>query len=171
MELFKTVHGSRLYGLNHAGSDEDWYSVILGLSKTTQKISDNQDIIAMDYSTFLSQAEKGVPQALESMFSTRVVFDHIPSFRRNFVPNYGSTIDTYGRTIRGFARSSKDSLKRQRHAIRLTLNLDKLWKTGRFDPTLDTTEVAVVRSLEHVMDSEELISQLSSLGAIDLRRE
>ena len=171
IDLFKTTHGSRLYGLNHANSDEDWYSVHLGLGKATQNISGDQDVLRVDYSMFLDQFEKGVPQALEAMFSSQIVYDNIPFIRRSAVPNFGKAVDTYSRTIRGFARSKKDTLKRQRHAIRLTLNLDDLWRTGRFDPTLDKKSVDLVRSLENVIDSEELIEQLSSLGAIDLRKD
>ena len=166
--LYKTMHGSGLYGLNHVDSDEDWYSVVYGFRKNKQEIIGNQDNLLVTLQSFLWQAEKGVPQALEAMFSCRVVHDYIPFIRKNFVPNYPRTIDTYSRTIRGFAR--KETLKAQRHAIRLTLNINDLWKTGKFNPTLDSAQVDLVRSLQDVIEPEELIRSLSSFGNIDLRK-
>lgn len=77
--LFKTVHGSRLYGLSHANSDEDYYTVVTKRPSDTrfgrqtraryakQKINGNEDSMVVDFGTWVEQCRSGVPQALEEI--------------------------------------------------------------------------------------------------------
>lgn len=127
--ILRTIHGSNLYNLNHENSDEDWYEVYFSLNKNNQIIEGNSDIVQVSLSNFLKLAAKGVPQALEAMYShAKECTDFMQHISNTFQPTIPESFHTYCRTIRGF---SHGDLKRQRHAIRLTYNLNDLYKEGR----------------------------------------
>lgn len=111
--MLETVHGSHLYGLNHAGSDVDTYRVVTDShkarynrqrrSKTTHKITGDDDVTVVSLSSFLNQCWEGVPQALEAMFSqdaTSAMVDYQKKYRLN-TPRFAVT---HGRTLKNFAR-------------------------------------------------------------------
>lgn len=147
--LFKTVHGSRLYGLAHAGSDEDFYTVVTKGKQARaryakQKIDGNEDSMVVDFGTWVDMCKSGVPQALEAMFSNMPVGDdRIADFRRSFRTG-PECWERYFRTIKSFALSEDDSLKRRRHALRLALNLNEMARTGRFNPTLSAEDARYI---------------------------
>lgn len=146
--LFSTPHGSHLYGLAHAGSDHDTYTVVTRLPHVAhngtraryarQTIRGDQDEFVIDLSTWLLLCEKGVPQALEAMFSPRPTVDLIGPFRAAYRAT-PAVVPTYLRTISSFTRSG--DWKRRRHAARLALNMRSILRHGRFNPELDPTEV------------------------------
>lgn len=145
--LFKTVHGSRLYGLAHANSDDDFYTVVSKKQMDThfgrqpkaryakQKITGNEDSMVVDVGTWMEMCKAGVPQALEAMFSNMVIEDNIPNLRAGFRVGTGVYI-RYLRTIKSFALAEDVTTKKRRHALRLALNLREMAETGRFNPTL-----------------------------------
>jgi predicted nucleotidyltransferase len=145
--LFKTVHGSRLYGLNHAGSDEDFYTVVTKApvdnrfgrqtrSKyAKQTITGSEDSFVVDLGTWMEMCKSGVPQALEAMFSNMAIVDNIPNLRASFRAGPAVTLK-YLDTIKSFAMAEDETRKKRRHALRLALNLRELCETGRFNPTL-----------------------------------
>lgn len=153
--LFKTAHGSRLYGLAHADSDEDFYTVV---EKTPvdnrygrqqkhkyakHKIEGKEDSFVVDFGTWVEMCKDGVPQALEAMFSQQPVEDKIQEFRDSF--RCGTEVYArYFRTIKSFALAEDDGIKKRRHALRLALNLNEMAKTGRFDPTLSPEDVEYI---------------------------
>jgi hypothetical protein len=138
--LFKTRHGSHLYGLAHAGSDEDFYRVVntrrnRRAKYATQTIVDGVDTTTVDLGTWVNMCQAGVPQALEAMFAPDnvVLFDALPDFRRAF--RFGSACrDRYFRTIDNFL--DEPNAKKNRHGLRLALNLRDGLRYGRFNPTL-----------------------------------
>jgi len=142
--LFKTIHGSKLYGMDHAGSDEDYY-IVTPTRKTSrqvnakQKIVDGIDTMAVDFASFVRMAQKGSPQALETMFSRKSKSDFFEDYRTNYYASDPEVIHTYMRTIKNFSYS--DTFKLRRHALRLSLNLTELLHTGRFNPTLSPEDV------------------------------
>lgn len=154
--LFKTVHGSRLYGLSHAGSDEDFYTVVTKRQTDTrfgrqtraryakQKISGNQDSMVVDFGTWVEMCRGGVPQALEAMFSNMPVGDdRIADFRSGY--RVGTEVyERYLRTIKSFALAEDDGIKKRRHALRLALNLREMGMTGRFNPTLSREDAEYI---------------------------
>lgn len=156
--LFKTVHGSRLYGLNHAGSDEDFYTVVTKTPVDTsfnrqtraryakQTISDNEDSFVVDFGTWVEMCKSGVPQALEAMFSDMAIEDRIPEFRTAFRAG-PACWERYLRTIKSFALAEDDSIKKRRHALRLALNLREIIERGRFNPTLSLEDAAWITSM------------------------
>lgn len=149
--LFKTVHGSRLYGLYHAGSDEDFYTVVSKVKTkkakyARQSIVDGVDSMTMDIGTWLRYCEMGVPQALEAMFSNMPIVDHIGPLRAQYHVGTG-VYERYLRTIKSFALNDETdenkNYKKKRHAVRLAFNLRDMREFGRFDPTLIPTQRAV----------------------------
>ena len=150
--LFKTVHGSRLYGLAHAGSDEDFYTVVSKVKTARakyakQSIVDGVDSVVVDFGTWLYQCEAGVPQALEAMFSyMQIGEDKLKDFRRGFRAGT-QTWERYLRTIKSFALDEDNNYKKKRHALRLAWNLNELAKYGRFNPTLSEYDIKNINSL------------------------
>lgn len=142
--LFKTVHGSRLYGLNHADSDEDFYTVVDKVKTARAKwakqtIVGEEDTMMLDFGTWLGQCVNGVPQALEAMFSNMALVDELGHFREGFRVNTGAQ-ERYLRTITSFCMTQDP--KRKRHGLRLALNMyDFRGPTGRFNPTMTPNEV------------------------------
>jgi predicted nucleotidyltransferase len=153
--LFKTVHGSRLYGLAHENSDEDFYTVVIQPARrgwpgrqpkanySKQKISGSEDSVVVGFGTWIEQCKSGVPQALEAMFSDMVIEDHIPNLRAAFRAG-PACWPKYLDTIKSFAYAEKDSYKRKRHALRLALNLSEMSRTGRFNPTLNPVRAVMI---------------------------
>lgn len=144
--LFKTTHGSRLYGLANENSDQDFYTV-LDKVKTAraryakQKITDTEDSMAVDFGTWLNMCVNGVPQACEAMFSQMPIVDTIAEFRAGYRLGTGA-LERYLRTITSFCMTQDP--KRKRHGLRLALNAFDFQRTGRFNPTLSANEVDFV---------------------------
>lgn len=159
--LFKTVHGSRLYGLSHANSDEDFYTVVTKRLTDTrfgrqtraryakQKINGQEDSMVVDFGTWVEMCKSGVPQALEAMFSNMPVGDdRIADFRRGFRAG-PACWERYYRTIKSFALAEDDSIKKRRHALRLALNLRDMSRYGRFNPTLSPDDARYITDMAH----------------------
>lgn len=155
--LFKTVHGSRLYGLNRAGSDEDFYTVVTkkphvgrGQAKARyakQTINGEEDSMVVDFGTWVEMCRSGVPQALEAMFSEMPVgIDYIADFRSSFRVST-EVYERYFSTIKSFALAEDHTIKRRRHALRLALNFNEMAWTGRFNPTLTAKDVQYITNM------------------------
>lgn len=160
MLLFKTVHGSHLYGLATPTSDVDTYQVIATkhrsrLRNAKHKISGQDDVMTVDFCTWMAMCQKSVPQALEAMFSEKVEFDMIQEFRRAFVVSRSTLQDTYRRTAKAFAM--EDSYKTKRHALRLCVNMWEAWEYGRFRPTLAPQEIANIEWRMRVHEYENVL--------------
>jgi hypothetical protein len=158
--LYKTVHGSRLYGMSHAGSDWDYYTVVDKVKTnkakfSTHKIVGETDSVVVDFGTWVDQCKDGVPQALEAMFSNMAVEDRITEFRTSFYVGT-QAYDRYLRTIKSFAYSEKDSFKRKRHALRLGINLKYLARYGRFNPTLSPNQVKGITTAAERWDADKV---------------
>lgn len=148
--LLKTVHGSRLYGLSGPDSDWDYYEVVdenptKKKKFTIQRIIGGVDTKTFDLSTWLAQCNSGVPQALEAMFSDKASVDKIPEMRQSFY--FNGPFSGYTRTIEAIYRDFPDSYKHKRHMLRLGINMKSLRGSGRFNPELSATQVALVNSL------------------------
>lgn len=166
--LFKTVHGSRLYGLAHANSDEDFYTVVDKVKTAKaryakQKIVGDEDSMVVDFGTWVDMCKSGVPQALEAMFSNMAVEDHIAEFRADFRVGTG-VYDRYLRTIKSFALTEVDPFKRKRHALRLALNFKEMRGTGRFNPTLNEKQAAGISDMAELWTGEEVYEFALSLA-------
>ncbi len=167
--LFETIHGSHLYGLNHAKSDLDIYRVIEEKGKNYHKIKGTEDVTTVSLDSFLRQAEKGVPQALEAMWSSNPSIDEIQALRAGFRPNIPSALNTYSRTIFNFLKNP--DLKMMRHAVRLSMNLDDLYLYGEFDPTLNELDKMLILEFKSVDQLESARAFCEYLSPIELFRE
>lgn len=168
--LLRAIHGSRLYGLSHADSDEDFY-VVTPTKKTlkainaSQTIQDKIDTTTVDFATFVRMAERGIPQALEAMFSQMSKSDFFEDYRQGYYASAPTVIHTYMRTIKSFSLS--DTFKRRRHALRLAHNLNELLYTGRFNPTL-SPKVAEEITRQANQDLKEYFRSLNKLSLVEL---
>lgn len=149
--LFKTVHGSHLYGLAHDESDNDFYTVLDKVKNAKaryakQTIVDGEDSMVVDFGTWLGMCVNGVPQALEAMFSDSPLVDDISHFRRGFRVGTGAW-ERYLRTITSFTLTQDH--KRKRHGLRLALNMYDFTRTGRFNPRLSPNEIDFVTDYAH----------------------
>ena len=129
--LMKTIHGSRLYGLAHANSDNDTFEVWWG-GDTKQTIKDGEDTLRVSYDDFYSGVQKGVPQFIEALYSPYKTIDRLPIV----VPGYWPTVNTYYRTIKSFWRVDPAEFKKRRHSARLAWNLQEFMQHGYFNPVL-----------------------------------
>lgn len=140
--LFKTVHGSHLYGLAHSQSDNDYYTVVDKVKTNRakyakQRIVDGEDSMTVDFGTWVNMCWIGVPQALEAMFSQQALEDKIAPFRSQFRVSTRAS-ERYIRTITSFTMTQDP--KRKRHGLRLALNMYDFQRAGRFNPSLSPNE-------------------------------
>ena len=166
--LFKTVHGSHLYGLSHKASDEDFYVVVntrrnRKAKYARQNISDGVDTTTVDLGTWVNMCVSGVPQAMEAMFSQMPVFeaDGVAEFRNAF--RWGDACaDRYWRTIDNFL-AEKD-FKKNRHGLRLALNMRDGGRYGRFNPTLNPNDALLITYYSKHLELEELRDKAFSMA-------
>lgn len=142
--LLKTVHGSRLYGLSTEQSDYDYWEVYANrLPSPTklikQTITGELDVVRCNLSTFMMNAGKGSPQALETMFSDKCEIDEISTLRRNYRLDTGRFYHTYNSLI--YRNLYSDKKNAARHCARLALNLRQGLAYGRFEPTLSEKKI------------------------------
>lgn len=146
--LLETPHGSRLYGLDHKGSDYDRFMVVednpgAKARYSKHEISGVHDLVICDLSTFTAYAGKGVPQYLEAMWTPCPIVDQITNMRMSFNPDYYLTQDTYQRTAHNFYVKGKGTgnNKFRRHAYRLVLNLLDYRENGIFNPRMTIVQI------------------------------
>lgn len=167
--VLRTLHGSHLYGLSRPDSDYDYYEIYDFLNQryrprkqAQQRIDDDLDEVKISLERFKSICFKGVPQAVEVLFSPSETWVYengwldisaqIKSELRNHMP---AILDTYRRTALNFFYSTKDLEKKQRHAFRLLLNATELKSTGVMHSRLDKEQVELICWLTTSFNSEE----------------
>lgn len=156
--IFSTIHGSRLYGLAHEGSDRDTFTVTDNTSThARQTVNGDSDSVRVGFNTFLIRALGGSHQSVEALFSPykewNEDFLHLKPFIDNMVVCGGEVYAKYERTIRKFCFGD---FKRRRHAVRLSWNLEGLRAEGRFNPVMDEEEATNATALAVVAEGEEL---------------
>lgn len=160
-ELFRTEHGSHLYGLANENSDRDIFIVTSNRGRHAhQSVNGDDDVVTVGMTTFLRRCMEGSHQSCEALFSGRKLYSeeglkYKPMFESMQVTGK-DVFAKYERTIRKFAFGD---FKRRRHAGRLKLNLNDLRDYGRFDPTLTDREIALVNRMAR-FEGEELLNAL-----------
>ena len=166
--ILYTMHGSHLYGLAHEHSDRDTYRVVLCDDKryTSHMIDDVSDSTEIHFDRFVGQVNKGVPQALEALYSRSATHNtaYLP-YLRSLRPDPYTVADTYWRTALNFAVGD---FKQKRHAMRLVLNLFDFMRDGIFDPELRPAEVAFVNRYAR-LDAQAFHVELQSFLEYALR--
>lgn len=163
MEVFRTVHGSHLYGLAHPGSDRDTFIVTFeDTGKAHQTMVGKDDVVRVGWRTFLSLAASGSHQSCEALFSTKKEWTPEGRALQPLIDGMrvtgGEVAHKYERTIRKF---SHGNYKMRRHGARLSLSLRGLRDEGRFDPTLTTPDRRWA-SLVAIFEGEELLNNILS---------
>lgn len=154
--ILYTVHGSRLYGLAHQHSDYDTYTVFLGGARdkkyARQRINGDDDTFAIHFDIFLQHVARGIPQALESLYSQQAyrAREYTPLLQ-NLYPSLPDTRDRYYRTALNFGlreyKTPAERFKKARHALRITYNLQDLMRYGAFNPTLTPDQAEYLTTL------------------------
>ena len=143
--VLRTIHGSRLYGLDSPALDWDYYQVVVE-GETRQNIVDRQDVTTVTLRDFERFVSKGVPQALEALYSPVRWGDwEWQPYLLSLRPNYWETLQTYRRTIANFFAAG--DRKRVRHGFRLTFNAEEFQRRGCFNPCLTPDEIQAINDL------------------------
>lgn len=162
--IFTSVHGSRLYGLDHEGSDRDSIIVYGDKRKARHKQVGKEDTIHIGLADLLDKAFSGAPQFVEAVFSHKKEWtntDWRPMFDSFRVP-VSAVRAKYMRTIRAFVGT--DTQKSRQHAIRLGLALMHLRKNnGWYSPTLTPEEVEFVKATASLYQGEQLLEKIEEI--------
>jgi hypothetical protein len=152
--ILETVHGSHLYGLNHSGSDRDFFRVVTGSGNTKHTITGENDITQMPFDRFMANIFSGSHQSCEALFSPLATIDprYDPLFKGIRVTG-SDVFAKYRRTIRAF---SYGTMKQRRHAVRLGFNLADLRRDGRFNPVLTEDQKMKVAILSQLYWGQSL---------------
>jgi predicted nucleotidyltransferase len=167
--VLKCQHGSHLYGTAHANSDYDYYTIYdfynqryRPKKKAQQRIQGDLDEVEVTLDRFTDLCFKGVPQAVEVLFSPKEAWveengwmnisAHIKNELVNYIP---AILETYRRTALNFFWSNKDQEKKRKHAFRLLLNARELKTSGEMHPRLDKEQVEFIRVSSSCYNSEE----------------
>lgn len=159
-ELFRTIHGSHLYGLAHAGSDLDVFVVTASTRLRARHgfLPDGTDVSTRGLKQFLIHATSGSHQSVEALFSPHKEWAAEGLAWRPMIESMRITgpevFAKYERTIKNFAHGD---LKRRRHAVRLALNLTSLRAHGRFHPVLSPAQAARATDLAERLQGAALL--------------
>lgn len=172
--ILLVLHGSHLYGLNHAGSDTDYYRVVSTQPKPNrfgnirkrngqQTVTADMDDTVFDFKTFLIHAHNGVPQALEAMYAENAEIDAIAAYRNNYHASLSAMMTSYTSAIQRFVMRD---FKRRRHALRYALNLrEAIDNNGRFSPELSKSNAEMITEMA---SSPHYVDHLRKLSYCEL---
>ena len=137
MLLLRSVAGSRLYGTFTENSDFDFFEVHDRIRPRQRKLADGTDTIKMPLSQWLRLCEKGTHQALDAMWCPPELteVDRLGvAFRFSYRVDPWRVHDQLIRTAVAL-ESSRNSEKRDKHALRLRYLAGRVLETGQYDPT------------------------------------
>ena len=164
--IFTTVHGSRLYGFEHEGSDYDTFTVTDSTSpRAKQRIVGDHNHFEIGIHRFLDLAMSGSHQSVEAMFSPEKKWA-VTEAARKWRPLIegarvgGSEVfDKYERTIRKFCYGD---FKRRRHAVRLRYDLADLRQFGKLKSVRTSAPMVQLYSMiaSSELDGDGLARQL-----------
>lgn len=161
--IFSTVHGSRLYGFAHEGSDYDTFTVTTSRSRTIRQAVDaaGNDRVVVGLDHFLTLAAGGSHQSCEALFSPVKEWSETGERYRPMLDSMRVTgrdvFEKYERTIRKFCYLD---FKRRRHAARLTMNLTGLRVRGWFNPQLGRFSARYCTHLAETLSGDALAMRL-----------
>lgn len=166
-----TAHGSHLYGLAHADSDDDVFIVAdIPMNRPVAQTDGVDDRTIVPLNAFFASCWDGEPKALEALWSP--VAERSPllaEFARSFrVSGYKaeahvrSRISRYRRTyLADEAPESLKAFKFRRHSLRLTLQLRSINDTGCFNPVLNANSRELINRLAADYSDPEQFAKLA----------
>lgn len=158
--IFSTVHGSRLYGLDHEGSDHDTLVVSTSRARKSShsKVGD-EDRVEIGIYHFIELATGGRHQAVEALFSPVKEWGPVADRWRPMLEGMrigGATaFETYRRLVIKYAHM--DTVKMRRHAVRLAWNLGELRKQGYIEVRLMEHRALYATMLAEKFRGDELL--------------
>ena len=160
--IFTTPHGSRLYGLAHAGSDHDRFTVFADKRRVRQRTDGNDDQVTMGLDSFLQLAYSGSHQSVEALFSKQKEWGPAGEMYAPMLNNIRiggpDVLRKYSRTIKSFCYGD---FKRRRHAVRLTFNSNELSRTGTIERvTLTESRARMATKLAEQFEGDSLLALL-----------
>lgn len=163
--IFRTIHGSHLYGLAHENSDLDYYEVYEGKRPSlSQRILEptGEDLVRGSLEAFVRRAFSGSHQSCEALFSRKK--EWAPGMEERWGPfltgirvSGEEVVSKYERTIRKFCYGD---FKRRRHAVRLRFNLNHIQWYGKFNPTMNKSQIEAANYLASGFEGDELRESL-----------
>lgn len=161
-ELFRTVHGSRLYGLAHENSDQDLFVVTDSESiRSAHRMDGPVDTVTLGMHEFLRKVAGGSHQSCEALFSPYQEWTAAGAAWRphlaGIVVGGADAFAKYERTIKKF---SFGDFKKRRHAVRLAQNLGELRRSGQFNPAMTGIQIAEANDLATRLFDAELAQYL-----------
>lgn len=182
--LLVSKHGSHLYNLARPQSDLDLYVIYEFPFKiyrpkklATQSITDESDTMKIEIERFKNLCLKGVPQALEALYSPEQYWldshDKWPKLSeeiKDYISaNKNEILSTYKRTAMNFML--KDDFKKNRHAFRLIINASEFDLVSRITPNLSNFAVNEITDLAKLpwKERKEAFNEMlfDTLGYID----
>lgn len=164
--LFRGLIGSRMYGLDHADSDYDYYEVwseIVESRKAVQTVNETEDVTRVSLSRFLLLAMNGSHQALDAMFTPYVEVDKISALRNGFYAG-GNVLSDFDRIIKELV-AQQNIPKKRMHAVRIAYNMNELHHTGRYNPVLTPQVIKEVKRVSE-LDGEAFVMELKSICSV-----
>ncbi len=153
-----TVHGSHLYGLAHADSDDDMYTVAdLDMSRAVQAVMGKDDMTIVPLDAFMDACWYGQPKALEALWSPQATMSPMMAeFARSFRLGSGTAQRSFRRTREHLLQTGNiDKMKKRRHALRLAIQLRSVMETGRFNPELNAHTKALITRIANTYTTAE----------------
>ncbi|MCS4277376.1 hypothetical protein M2390_002582 [Mycetocola sp. BIGb0189] len=161
--VFSTVHGSRLYGFAHEGSDHDVFVVTDSHSRRVKHTitPDGIDTTEIGIWRFLQLALSGSHQSVEAVFSPVKVWGPAGDRYRSLIAGIQvggpEVFDKYERTIRKFCYGD---YKKRRHAARLYVNLIQLRRRSSITPALDPELISFCDIVASTLSGDDLAREL-----------
>lgn len=159
--ILETVHGSHLYGLNHSGSDRDFFRVVAGSGRTNHRITGEDDVTQMPLERFLENVFHGSHQSCEALFSPLAEVD--PRYQALFNGIRVTGEDVFARYRRTIHSFSYGTMKQRRHAVRLGFNLRDLRLSGRFNPVMTDNQKMTIGVVSQLYWGQSLYDIASNL--------
>jgi hypothetical protein len=167
--ILRCLHGSHLYGLATPQSDYDYYEIYDFMNhryrprkQSDQRIKDDLDEVKISLDRFTDICFKGVPQAIEVLFSPPEAWiiengwiDISAQIKDELKYNILTILETYRRTALKFFYSDKNIEKKRRHAFRLLINAKQLKTSGTMKPKLTEEQIKLINKLTASFCSEE----------------
>ena len=161
--LLLTPTGSRLYGTHRPDSDHDFWAVVLEGVKPSHKVVGEEDVAVIPLKHFQEMLNKGVPQALEALWSPQAQFHaQWESYMKALQPNVWSA------KYRHLAKQGEKVVQKERmHKARLSLQWLQMAAFGKFNPTLEGELLELVKFAANnpwVSDGLHTLAEATMMG-------
>lgn len=165
-ELFRTVHGSRLYGMDTDSSDLDLFIVTDSTApRAKHRIVGREDRVTVGLETFLRRVAEGSHQSVEAAFSrVKCWTDEGAAYRpmiNGLLVGGPDVYEKYERTIKKFCFGD---FKRRRHAVRLAFNPGELRREMRFNPKMSELQITAANLWAKELEGEALWKTITRMA-------